>query len=199
MSLHVRDVAPPYDPLMTRIEKYVAPSKGNGADPTRVAMLVSKRYAEQSIADSLTALMRFNGKTVVENGSNFLAISVPALADEPTADYSATNAQLLAFRPHIVVAITREEFVHKIYPALESGWGSSSGGQHRPFYVVPTSLSGNTDMLTRWAEHRTGDQRRQPKAHRRCGAGIRRGFDAVQSIPFAFPECLPPVSESWRI
>lgn len=138
----IRDVGPTYVPLLTRIETYLAPSV-----PLRVAMLVSKRYAEESIANTITPALTFNGKTVTENGSDFFSVSVTALADDPTADYASVNSSLLAFRPHVVIALTREEFVSKILPAVEGGWTAAAAGQARPFYVLPTSLSGNLDLL----------------------------------------------------
>lgn len=138
----IRDVGPAYVPLLTRIETYLA-----AAAPLRVAMLVSKRYAEESIANTITPALTFNGKSVTDNGSNFFSASVTALADDPTADYASVNSALLAFRPHVVIAITREEFVSKILPAVEGGWTAAAAGQARPFYVLPTSLSGNLDLL----------------------------------------------------
>jgi ABC-type branched-subunit amino acid transport system substrate-binding protein len=138
----IRDVAPAYPPLLSRIESFIA-----SPTPIRVAMVVSKRFAEQSIADTLTPLLEFNGKSVVENGDDFYVASVPALPDEPSYDYSELNAALLDFRPHVVIAITREEFVYKILPPVESAWDSVAEGQARPFYVVPTALSGNLDLL----------------------------------------------------
>ncbi len=119
-------------------------------------MVVSKRFAEQSIADTLTPLLEFNGKSVVENGNDFYVASVPALPDEPSYDYSELNAALLDFRPHVVIAITREEFVYKILPPVESAWDSVAEGQARPFYVVPTALSGNLDLLEYVSEDSSG-------------------------------------------
>jgi hypothetical protein len=138
----IRDVGPAYVPLLARVEAYLAPS-----EPLRVAMLVSKRYGEESIANTITPTLRFNGKSVTENGSSFFTASVPALADEPAADYSTVNSALLAFRPHVVIALTREEFASKILPPLEGGWAGAASGQARPFYLLPTSLSGNLDLL----------------------------------------------------
>lgn len=138
----IRDVAPPYVPLLARIETYLAQS-----EPLRVAMLVSKRYAEESIADSITPNLKFNGKSVTDNGSNFFSASVTALADDPSADYAPVISSLLAFRPHVVIALTREEFVSKILPAVEGGWSSAAAEQVRPFYALPNSLSGNLDLL----------------------------------------------------
>lgn len=138
----IRDVGPAYVPLLARIESYLKLTP-----PLRVAMLVSKRYAEESIANTITPNLRFNGKSVTENGSNFFSASVTALADDPSADYSSINTSLLTFRPHVVIAITREEFVSKILPIVEGGWAAATGGQTRPFYVLPTALSMNLDLL----------------------------------------------------
>lgn len=138
----IRDVAPAYVPLLSRVETFLAKT-----EPLRVAMLVSKRYAEQSIAETITPLLRFNGKSVIDNGSNFFSASVTALSDDPNADYSSVNQALLAFKPHVVIAITREEFVYKIMPTIEGAWTAAAPGQGRPFYLVPNALSGNLDLL----------------------------------------------------
>jgi branched-chain amino acid transport system substrate-binding protein len=138
----IRDVGAAYIPLIARIESYLA-----STEPLRVAMLVSNRYAEESIADTITPKLTFNGKSVTGNGSNFFTASVTALADDPNADYAPVVSSLLAFRPHVVIAITREEFVSKILPAVEGGWTSAAPNQNRPFYVLPTALSGNLDLL----------------------------------------------------
>jgi hypothetical protein len=91
--------------------------------------------------------LRFNGKSVLDNGDDFFTSAVPALADEPDADYAPVNAALLEFRPHVVIAVTREEFVYKMLPALEGGWNAAAPGQAKPFYILPTALSGNLDLL----------------------------------------------------
>jgi hypothetical protein len=138
----IRDVGAAYVPLLGRIETYLAKT-----EPLRVALLVSKRYAEESIANTITPLLRFNGKTVIDNGENFFSASVTALSDDPAADYAPVNESLLAFRPHVMIALTREEFVYKILPAVEGGWSAAAPGQGRPFYVLPNALSGNLDLL----------------------------------------------------
>jgi ABC-type branched-subunit amino acid transport system substrate-binding protein len=138
----VRDVAPAYTPLLSRIESFLGAS-----EELRVAMVVSKRFAEQSIADTMVPKLRFNGKSVSENGSNFFTTTVTAMADDPKADYSAANADLLGFKPHVVIALTREEFVARILPTIEGGWATAAPGQARPFYIVPTALSGNLDLV----------------------------------------------------
>jgi branched-chain amino acid transport system substrate-binding protein len=147
----IRDVAPPYAPLMARIEAFVNPAPDGGNPPAmRVAMVVAQRYAEQSIADAITPLLQYNGRSISDNANAglFFPISVPALADEPNADYSVANQQLLDFRPQVVIALTREEFVYQILPALEGQWSAAAGSQPRPFYVLPTALSGNLDLLS---------------------------------------------------
>lgn len=140
----VRDVAASYPPLLARVE---ARLEGTIAPPLRVAMVVSRRFAEQSIADTLAPQLRFNGKSVIENRSDFFSIAVPALVDEPDADYTQVNQALLEFAPHVIIALTREEFVYKILPAVEGGWSLAAADQPRPFYILPTALSANLDLL----------------------------------------------------
>lgn len=140
----VRDVAPAYVPLLSRIEQYV---KTDAEEEIRVAMLVADRYAEKSIADTMVPELEFNGKSLLDNGENFYSATIPAMADEPDADYSVTNADLLEFAPRVVLAITREEFVYKILPVIEEGWPFGVDAPPRPFYVLPTALSANLDLL----------------------------------------------------
>jgi hypothetical protein len=120
-------------------------------------MLVSKRYTEESIANTITPALKFNGQTVTENGNNFFTASVTALADDPNADYASVTAELLKFRPHVVIAITREELVSKILPVVEGSWATKAAGQARPFYILPTSLSGNLDLLNYIGTDSDGD------------------------------------------
>lgn len=159
----IRDVGPAYVPLLARVESYLA-----ATEPLRVAMLVSKRYVEQSIAETITPSLRFNGKSVTENGADFFSASVTALADDPTTDYAPVVASLLEFRPHVVIAITREEFVSKILPALEGGWTSAAKDQVRPFYILPTALSGNLDLLN-YVGLDSGDNTSEAKRKRFVG------------------------------
>ncbi|MBN1918935.1 MAG: hypothetical protein JW889_13595 [Verrucomicrobia bacterium] len=158
----VRDVAPTYVPLLNRIESYV---KQGSEQDIKVAMLVADRYAEKSIADTMVPDLEFNGKSVLENGSNFYSATVPALADEPSADYAAVNAALIDFEPTVIMAITREEFVYKILPVVEENWPYSTDAPPRPFYVVPTTLAANLDLLDFVATNShgatTGDKQRR--------------------------------------
>jgi hypothetical protein len=140
----IRDVAPTYAPLMQRVEAYV---RGESTDDLRVAMLVADRYAEKSIMEEIVPTLEFNGKSVSDNGANFYSATVPALADDPTADYSEVNTALVDFVPNIVIALTREEFVYSILPVVEQSWPYAADAPPRPFYIVPTALSGNLDLL----------------------------------------------------
>ncbi len=140
----VRDVAPAYVPLLARIETYL----NLGMDEElRVAMLVADRYAEKSIADTMASQLQFNGRSALDNGDNFYSATVPAMADDPSADYSEVNVALSEFSPHVVIAVTRDEFVYKILPVLEEAWPVGDNAPPRPFYVLPTALSANTDLL----------------------------------------------------
>jgi hypothetical protein len=140
----VRDVAPAYVPLLTRIEEYLDVGT---EEEVRVAMLVADRYAEKSIADTMASQLQFNGRSALENGDNFYSATIPALEDEPSADYSEVNLALTEFAPHVVIAVTRDEFVYKILPVIEETWPVGVDAPRRPFYILPTALSANTDLL----------------------------------------------------
>ena len=140
----IRDVAPAYGPLLQRVETYV---RGDSTEDLRVGMLVADRYAEQNIMDEIVPVLEFNGKSVSDNGSNFFSATVTPMADDPDADYSEVNTALLDFVPNIVIVLTREEFVYSILPVIEQSWPYGTDAPPRPFYIVPTALSGNLDLL----------------------------------------------------
>jgi hypothetical protein len=169
----IRDVAPAYPPVVQRAEDYVNPEPQEEA--TRIAVVIADRYAEKSIADSFVSDLVFNGKSVIDNGDDFFSITVPALADEPDADYAAANAALLEFAPHVVVAVTREEFVHKMLPVLEGEWTRVNGSE-KPVYVVPTALAMNLDLLN-YISFTTGDSTSESKRRRIVGVNAASAED----------------------
>jgi hypothetical protein len=161
----IRDVGPAYPPAVVRAEDYINPEPRT--EPTRVAIVLADRYAEKSISDSFIGDLSFNGKSAVDNGDDFFSITVPAMADEPDADYSGANAALLDFAPHIVIALTREELVHKILPVVEGEW-STFNTSPKPLYIVPTALAMNLDLLN-FIGTNTGDSTSESKRRRLIG------------------------------
>jgi ABC-type branched-subunit amino acid transport system substrate-binding protein len=169
----IRDVAPAYAPVVQRAENYINPEPR--VEATRVALVIADRYAEKSIADSFVSDLVFNGKSVIDNGDDFFSITVPALADEPDADYAAANAALLEFAPHVVVAVTREELIHKMLPVLEGEW-SRVNESVKPIYVVPTALAMNLDLLN-YISFTTGDSTSESKRRRIVGVNAASAED----------------------
>jgi hypothetical protein len=122
-------VALAYRPLLVRTENYVRnkrPSALRDA-PVKVALLSTDTATEQSVAEvlqngpidhttgekDLGKALEFNGRSTAENGKNgdFLFIQVDAIEKGETPNYSGIQAQLSAFRPDVVIALTRDEIV----------------------------------------------------------------------------------------
>jgi hypothetical protein len=98
-------------------------------DPIRVAMVRVNNASGLSYADRYISMLRFNGKTVAENGAAFLQVVVPddGNGQHPTELASAV-AKLIAFAPHIVVdAAAGAEFVD----AIERDWPKRARFQPR--------------------------------------------------------------------
>ncbi|HEY2515392.1 MAG TPA: hypothetical protein VGI39_31205 [Polyangiaceae bacterium] len=174
----IRDVAPAYRPLVTRTETYLR--AGGATGDLKVAMLVTNRYAEQSIADTVTPLLQWNGKSVTDNGSNFFTTSVPSLTDTPNADYSTINSSIVSFQPDIIISIAREELVYKIMPVVEASWPA---GARRPMYILPNAVSGNLDLLKYLGIDDTNDSS-ETKRTRQVGVAPASALDTTMYDQF---------------
>jgi len=130
------DVAVAYRPLLVHTEKYVRNRHHSAADaPVNVALLSTDTATELSVAEVLRngpidhatvtgkkdpeKALVFNQLSTAENGKNgnFLYIPVNALEkvngpEKGTPpDYGDIKKQLTAFRPDVVIAMTRDEIV----------------------------------------------------------------------------------------
>ncbi len=126
-------------PALARAEAYVRASvlAPPGTEDLRVATVTSSSATDLATAENFASDLRWNNKTPLENGtSRYLALSVPSLETNPSADFSSQTSQLLAFKPHIVIANTSEELPGSMLGPLEQGWAASAGSQPRPFYIL---------------------------------------------------------------
>jgi hypothetical protein len=99
----------------------------------------------------------FNGKSSAENGTEGNYLSV--VANEGQLDMSQQIADLITFKPHIVISAANQEFLTAIVPGLEEDWPVPDSEQPKPFYLLsPVNidpdrlnpvLSGNTTLHTR--------------------------------------------------
>jgi serine/threonine protein kinase/ABC-type branched-subunit amino acid transport system substrate-binding protein len=98
---------------------------------TRVAYLHRKDVLLRVLSDHLLSVLRFNGKSVVENGDDFREIAF----GEGEEAYAAARAEVLDFRPSILIEVSGNDFRGLIRP-LEEEWPP---GAPRPTYVLPYS------------------------------------------------------------
>jgi hypothetical protein len=144
------DLAPAYSPLVTRAEAFMrgkmAGTAGETA-PIRLA-LIESRPELSDLAAAVREVIHFNGgKTVVENGANFLQVRIDSLNNGTVPDLTTAIAEVEAFSPHVVVAIAADEFL-PILDALESSWLTAApADQPRPIYLLAPHLYNEPQLL----------------------------------------------------
>jgi hypothetical protein len=155
-----------YAPLVGRAVTHLI---GNGTltstdDTVRIALVTATdiRFL-QDVSNTINSTITFNGKTVAENlnDGNFKSIGITSIYADKNADLSSQVQALLAFKPHIVIAAAADEFLTKMVPSVESGWGAAAGPQQKPFYLLsayhfnnpalPPLLQSNPALRTRIA------------------------------------------------
>lgn len=130
-----------YRPLVARTESYVRGRKAlSPSTPVRLAVVAVSAPTEESILnvirDPAGTGMVLNGAPVVPGAANFLSLKIPSLETDPTADLSGVAADLAAFRPDIVVALTSALELPHIVPALDRALATDAGASSLPVYVL---------------------------------------------------------------
>jgi len=146
MLAPARDLSPAYVPLLARTEAHVRALHGLAeADPIRVALLEAKTPFLTDMADDVFATAEFNGESAVTNeaADNLLRLRFDSSFEVVNPDMSPALSALLAFRPHIVIALTSGESVSLI-GGLEGGWNPAWGP--KPFYLTSPYVFGRSDL-----------------------------------------------------
>jgi serine/threonine-protein kinase len=108
-------------------------------DPIRVALLHRGSSGGQAYASALYSVLRFNGKSAVENESDFKEIVYGDPSGvESKADYPRAVEQVLAFSPHVILLSGGAEVGRLVVPTLEAAWKASVP---RPLYIASTDLN----------------------------------------------------------
>jgi branched-chain amino acid transport system substrate-binding protein len=107
----------------------------------RLALVRHPSTAGLSFADALLTHVRFNGKSVLENGARFreFVLSEAAEADAGGADEALVNG-LVAFRPHVVLAVGVGELTATVFGPVEARWPRA---EPRPMWISPNALEGD--------------------------------------------------------
>jgi hypothetical protein len=117
-------------------------------EAVRVAFVRPKTTRGLGVEDAVFAALQFNGKGVLENGTNFRTVPIPDAANTPASnEYAEAVASVLEMRPHVVIYVGEDEVTHTLLEPIEARWPSTE--RHRPFYLSPNSFGGNVELL-RW-------------------------------------------------
>lgn len=98
----------------------------------KVGVLMTPGRAMEAFYAALTSKLAFNGKTALQNGSNFLAVKT----DSPlvtAVNHTSFANQLVAFEPDVVVVVMGDDFPNFYLPLIESKWPA---GKRKPSYIV---------------------------------------------------------------
>jgi serine/threonine protein kinase len=101
-------------------------------EPIRVVLVREANTSGLSQADRCVASLRFNGKSVAENGPSFRQIVFADVSreDQLAAEAARVAAEIAAFRPHVVLRATESPLL----PAVERAW--PPGERFRPRYLL---------------------------------------------------------------
>jgi serine/threonine-protein kinase len=105
-------------------------------EPMRVAMVRANSSVGHTLASALVASLRWNGKSVVENGRAFRDVTYAVGA----TDYAPVVRELVDFRPHVVALVT-DQLTDEVIAPLERAWPKSLG--FRPRYVLGNTFEGD--------------------------------------------------------
>jgi serine/threonine-protein kinase len=103
------------------------------AEPIRVVLASQEGAASRTFTDASVAGLRFNGKSVAQNGANFRLVNVPegTRDDRASEGRARAAAEIAAFAPHLVVNTGYLDA--KQILAVERAWPADA--RFRPRYV----------------------------------------------------------------
>ena len=99
--------------------------------PTRVAVVRPKAASAGALADALYASLRFNGKSVLDNGESFHEFLIPPAGGPEPLDVAGLVSALARMRPHVV--FVGNDVLSHIAAPLEASWPSTE--KFRPHFV----------------------------------------------------------------
>jgi branched-chain amino acid transport system substrate-binding protein len=127
------EVAPRAAILSDVVEPLIRATPGmlTAGAPLKLALVRIGNTSGQGLSDRFVAALRFNGKTVVENGESFREIVNTDYNDREALhrDVARMAAEIVAFRPHVVIVDCDEPLI----PAVEEAW--PKGERFRPLYL----------------------------------------------------------------
>ncbi len=104
--------------------------------PLRVAVLAEGSAPAVAFTQALAPVLKWNGKTVTQNGSDFFILTTGDPRKEAIT-HTIFAEQIEAFAPDIMVVAMGSDFPKHFLPHLESNWPA---GKAKPHYIL-TDLS----------------------------------------------------------
>lgn len=139
--------APAVSAVVTYVEEGTRTGRAGLArgEALRVALVRRGTRSGDAYAAAIYSSLSFNGKSAVENDSNFLEVAFgePAGGDAQPS-YDRVIREVIELHPHVVVLFGGGELGSVILPAVERGWPAATA---RPTYVAAGAL-GDSQLLT---------------------------------------------------
>lgn len=128
-------------PMSRVVDQLLEPPlrKSLGAEEVRVAFVRPSAANGIAFADALFRELKFNGKSALENKASFKELVYGDPTGEQAPLYEAALAELLVFRPHIVLYLGEDALVRNVFEPLEKKWPKAVP---RPHYVSDRSPTG---------------------------------------------------------
>lgn len=155
-----RDFAPTYAALLALAEKHVraTQSKEQQAIPLKVALVASDDAFGSELTSAVTKVLRFNGKSLTDNGSDFTSKTISG--SKP--DLATMAAEVANQGPDIVISTAGDAFVMTsgLQDNLEITWDVSAPQvldtgtskmvpKARPFYILSPYNAGRLNDLVK--------------------------------------------------
>ncbi len=125
----------PLSGLAADLEDRIRASLGmDASEKIRLAVTVKGDAYGLGLANAVLGQLQFNGQAALsaQNAPFFRRSDYPDPSDQPSYDFTGLVADLVAFTPHVVLALGTTESVTKILKGIEDSWP----GANRPVYVL---------------------------------------------------------------
>jgi hypothetical protein len=129
-------VAAPVSAIVAEILEPQLRASLRPTEPLRVVLLRAKNTAGLSISDEYFGVLRFNGKSALENGQSYREL----VWNEDDAEFAEIATEILAFKPHVILLPGVQGTATALLAPIEAGWQK---GQPRPHYVVSNYIVGD--------------------------------------------------------
>jgi hypothetical protein len=180
-------LAPAYLALAPRVETYARGLKDAGGAPVKVALVTSASDCPTEFAISSTLTepstgIQFNGQSWTANVTAGQATVIQTVCADTNAvtqgTYDQAVAQIVAFHPDIVIAITAGETGYIVEPVEDALYGEA-GITTLPIWILSTRNDENSGVLSYLDKVSNGEGTTQ-KLHRFLGVQYADPLDTSQ-------------------